>query len=129
MSRRRPTVIDQIMAEPMRLPGCPDLIVTRGFAYTFFVERCGYDPHASGFASVNYLVFGRDVATGGAVGGASLGGDRARQPMNAKIVDALLVVVGLEALAFAVGILVLGWRRRRRRRDVWAARMRRRYPS
>lgn len=53
----RPTFMDQLMAEPIRLPGCPQIIVTRGFVYTFFRDELGYDTSARGFASLDYLVF------------------------------------------------------------------------
>lgn len=51
-------LIDEVMAEPIRMPGCPQLIVTRGFAYSW-LKRMGYntDPRA-GYASVDHMVFG-----------------------------------------------------------------------
>ena len=56
---RRPNAIDALMAEHIQLPGAPQIIVTRGWAYTFFRDELGYDPHARGFASLDYLVFGK----------------------------------------------------------------------
>jgi hypothetical protein len=51
-------VIDAVMNEAIRLPGCPMLIVTRGWAYQW-LKKLGYntDPRA-GYASVDYMVFG-----------------------------------------------------------------------
>jgi hypothetical protein len=58
MARRKPSIINEIMNEPIRLPGAPQVIVTRGWAYSW-LKRLGYntDPKA-GFASVDYMVFG-----------------------------------------------------------------------
>lgn len=55
---RRVNVLDEVMAEPIRLPGCPQIIVTRGWCYSW-LKKLGYntDPRA-GFASVDYMVFG-----------------------------------------------------------------------
>jgi len=51
--------MDALFDEHVRLPGCPDLIVTRGWAYLWLRDACGHDPLARGFASLDYLVFGR----------------------------------------------------------------------
>jgi hypothetical protein len=59
--KRTATYLDELMAEPMRLPGAPDLIVTRDWAYAW-LKTLGYPLHG-GFNSVDYMVFGRDVAT------------------------------------------------------------------
>lgn len=55
---RRRNAIDDVMAEAVRLPGCPQVIVTRGWLYSW-LKKLGYntDPLA-GFASVDYMVFG-----------------------------------------------------------------------
>lgn len=53
---RRERLIDQVMAEPIRLPGAPDLVVTRDFAYSF-LPKLGY-PSVGGYGSVDYMVFG-----------------------------------------------------------------------
>lgn len=56
--RTRQNIVDRVMAEAIRLPGAPQLIVTRGWAYQW-LKSLGYntDPRA-GFASVDYMVFG-----------------------------------------------------------------------
>ena len=56
---RRPSIVQQVMDEPIRMPGCPDLIVRRREAYALLVEL-GYstDPRDR-FASVDYMVFGK----------------------------------------------------------------------
>ena len=58
MAKRTRNIVDEIMNEPIRLPGAPQVIVTRGWAYQW-LKRMGYntDPKA-GFASVDYMVFG-----------------------------------------------------------------------
>ncbi len=47
------------MDEHIQLPGCPQVIVTRGWAYRWLRDNLGYDPKARGFASLDYLAFGR----------------------------------------------------------------------
>jgi hypothetical protein len=44
------------MAEPIRFPGFPQILVTRGFAYQF-LESCGWDRSERGFGSLDYTVF------------------------------------------------------------------------
>lgn len=58
MARKTTNVIDAVMAEAIRMPGAPQLIVTRSWAYQW-LKRMGYntDPRA-GFASVDHMVFG-----------------------------------------------------------------------
>lgn len=56
----QPTVVDVLMAEHIQLPGCPQIIVTRGWAYTFLRDELGYSPKARGFGSIDYMVFGRE---------------------------------------------------------------------
>lgn len=43
------------MAEPIRLPGCPQVIVPRSFAWKFLLD-CGMDPKIRGFGSIDYMV-------------------------------------------------------------------------
>jgi hypothetical protein len=50
--------MDALMAEHIRLPGVPAFIVTRDQAYSFLLAL-GHDKHAKGFASIDYLVFGK----------------------------------------------------------------------
>lgn len=51
--------IDAVMAEPIRMPGAPQLIVTRGWAWQW-LKRMGYetDCRKGPFATVDYMVFG-----------------------------------------------------------------------
>ena len=58
-TKTRRNVIDDVMAEAIRMPGCPQLIVTRGFAYQW-LKRMGYptDPRNRPFSSIDYMVFG-----------------------------------------------------------------------
>lgn len=58
MDIKKRNAIDEIMAEAIRLPGAPNIIVTRGWAYQW-LKKMGYntDPKA-GFASIDYMVFG-----------------------------------------------------------------------
>jgi hypothetical protein len=53
----RKRFMNELMAEPIAMPGAPDLIVTRGQAYDFLKAE-GY-PLVGGFGSVDYMVFGR----------------------------------------------------------------------
>jgi hypothetical protein len=57
--QRRRNVIDEIMDEPIRLPGAPQVIVTRGWAYQW-LKGLGYptDPRGRPFSSIDYMVFG-----------------------------------------------------------------------
>lgn len=55
---RKARFIDALMAEHVRLAGCPDIVISRGDAYTFYHERCGL-PAQGGFASADFLAFGR----------------------------------------------------------------------
>ena len=52
-------IVAAVMAEPVALPGCPDIIVTRGWLYAWLRDSLGYDQKGRGFASLDYLVFGR----------------------------------------------------------------------
>ena len=55
---RKPSFMDELMAEHITMPGCPDLIVTRADAYAF-LKSLGYttDPRESQFGCVQYMVF------------------------------------------------------------------------
>ena len=53
-----PTV-QAVFDEHIALPGCPQIIVTRGWAYSWLRDSLGYDPRARGFASLDYMVFGK----------------------------------------------------------------------
>jgi len=55
--KRRVSFMDELMAESIRLPGAPQVIVTRGWAYVW-LKKLGY-PLQGGFASVEYMTFRR----------------------------------------------------------------------
>lgn len=58
---KKQTAMDELMAEPIRLPGAPQVIVTRDWAW-HWLKKCGFPKHG-GYNSIDYMVFGRDVAT------------------------------------------------------------------
>lgn len=51
--------IQAVFDEHVALPGCPQIIVTRGWLYPWLRDHFGYDEKARGFASLDYIVFGR----------------------------------------------------------------------
>lgn len=53
MTKQR--IVDEIGGEHIRLPGCPDIIVTRVWAYQWLI-RMGYRP-IGGFGSADYMAF------------------------------------------------------------------------
>ena len=57
MARRN--AIDEVMAEAIRLPGAPQVIVTRGWAYSW-LKKLGYetDTRKGPFSNIDYMVFG-----------------------------------------------------------------------
>ena len=54
---RRRNALDEIMAEHVRMPGAPGIIVERGWLYQWFKGQ-GYDPSARGYASMEWMTFG-----------------------------------------------------------------------
>jgi hypothetical protein len=54
--KRRPTIADTLMGEHIHLPGAPELIVTRAWAYAFW-QRCGRPVANGGYDSADYLTF------------------------------------------------------------------------
>ncbi len=46
--------MDALMAEPIRLQGCPSLIVTRGWAYQWF-KKLGCPTNNGGYNSCDYM--------------------------------------------------------------------------
>lgn len=54
----KPKIIDRIMSERIEFPGFAGLIVTRGFAYQYFVSK-GWDRSEKGFGSIDYLVLAK----------------------------------------------------------------------
>lgn len=50
-------IVRAMFEEHIRLPGALQIIVTRIYAYTYLRDRCGFDPKARGFASIDYMVF------------------------------------------------------------------------
>ena len=56
MARRKPTIPDKIMAEHIQLPGAPQVIVTRGWAYQW-LKKLGYSTDSrDGYRSVDFMV-------------------------------------------------------------------------
>jgi len=54
--------VRDLMAQPIRFPGFPQIIVTRGFAYSWFKAH-GWPTGERGFGSLDYMVFAaREVA-------------------------------------------------------------------
>ncbi len=50
--------MDELMSEPVRLCGCPQIVVTRAWAYNWYINRLGMDPRARGFGSAEHMTFG-----------------------------------------------------------------------
>lgn len=57
---KKQSLLSELMAA-MRLPGAPQLIVTREWAW-LWLTKLGFPKHG-GYNSADYMVFGRDVAT------------------------------------------------------------------
>jgi hypothetical protein len=57
MAKPKRNFMDALMNEPIRLPGCPQMIVTRAFAYTWLRDELGYDPKQRGVGSLDHMVF------------------------------------------------------------------------
>ena len=55
--RRR--IMDEIMAEPIRMPGFPQIIVTRGWLWIWLVDKLGCNPRERGIGSVEWTIFSR----------------------------------------------------------------------
>lgn len=53
---KQPSIMDRLMSEAVRMPGFPQLIVTRHFLY-HWLTGCGWSPSERGFASVDYYTF------------------------------------------------------------------------
>lgn len=47
-------ILDKLMAEHIPLPGCPDIIVTRAYAWQYLLDL-GFDPCENG--AMDYMVF------------------------------------------------------------------------
>jgi hypothetical protein len=56
MAKKRASIMDKLMAEPIHMPGFPDIIVTRHFCYQW-LTGCGWSQSERGFGSLDYLVF------------------------------------------------------------------------
>jgi hypothetical protein len=52
----RTNIMDTVMNEHIRLPGCPQIIVTRAFAWDW-LQKVGYSPEDKGFGGLDYAVF------------------------------------------------------------------------
>lgn len=51
-------IASRLMAEHVRVPGFPQIVVTREFLYSF-LRGCGWNPRKRGFGSIDYMTFGR----------------------------------------------------------------------
>lgn len=49
-------IVDKIMAEPIRLVGFPQIIVTRAFAYQW-LKSLGWSERERGYGSLDHVVF------------------------------------------------------------------------
>jgi hypothetical protein len=58
---KKPTIMDNLMAESIHMPGFPQIIVTRGFCYQW-LTACGWSQCERGFGSLDYLVFAAPIA-------------------------------------------------------------------
>jgi hypothetical protein len=59
MAKKQSAIVDAMFNEHIELPGCPQIVVTRAWAYRWLRDSLGFDPKARGFASLDYLVFAR----------------------------------------------------------------------
>jgi hypothetical protein len=50
--------LQAVLDEHIALPGCPQIIVTRGWCSVWLRDALGYDPKATGFGSIDYMSFG-----------------------------------------------------------------------
>lgn len=57
------TLLRRVLDEHVRMPGYPQLVVTRFYLYGFLTATCGFDRHDRGFVSADYLAFGRPAVT------------------------------------------------------------------
>jgi hypothetical protein len=55
------SIIDNLMAEPIHMPGFPQIIVTRHFLLHWLIG-CGWSQRERGFASLDYMTFAPTVA-------------------------------------------------------------------
>ena len=55
----KPNTVTVFLDEHISLPGCPQIIVTRIWAYNWLRDTLGYDPKERGFGSIDYMAFGR----------------------------------------------------------------------
>jgi hypothetical protein len=51
-------IVQEVMDQPIRLPGCPQFIVTRGWAYAWFRDQVGMDQSKRGPYSLDAIIFG-----------------------------------------------------------------------
>ena len=51
-------LFQKLMDEHIEFPGFPQLIATRGFAYSW-LSGCGWDKSERGYASLDYAVFSK----------------------------------------------------------------------
>lgn len=60
--KRRESLLSQIMAEHVEMPGFPQLIVTRHFIYQW-LKGLGWDESERGYSSLDYTTFGREAVS------------------------------------------------------------------
>jgi hypothetical protein len=51
----------ELMDEHIYLPGCPQIVVTRGWAYSWLRDKLGWNPSERGFGSLDYVIFRPDA--------------------------------------------------------------------
>lgn len=59
---KRPTPMDRLMADHIEMPGFPQIIVTRHFAYQWLVA-CGWSQSETGCGSLDYAIFSKSAVS------------------------------------------------------------------
>lgn len=60
--RTKKPIIQRIMDEHIELPGFPQIVVRRGWAYQFF-KSLGWSESDRGFGSLDYSIFAKAVTS------------------------------------------------------------------
>jgi hypothetical protein len=60
MANHKPKIMDLMMAEPIEMPGFPQIIVSRHFAY-HWLKACGWDVSERGYGSLDYTIFAKQA--------------------------------------------------------------------
>lgn len=77
---RNQNLVSRLMVEHVRVPGFPQIVVTREFLYGF-LRGCGWNPCERGFGSIDYMAFGRAAVA------EELTSDAARDHLLAQVRD------------------------------------------